>query len=80
MCGYFVTGFIEFGFKSMIGTVKLFSPNNFEKNEKVILNHVLKQNISMKGLNACDTEQLDNSLQFRLSRIKEIQVFSLQKS
>ena len=34
----------------------------------------------MKGLHAYDTEQLDNILQFRLSRIKEIEVFSLQKS
>ena len=34
----------------------------------------------MKGVNACDTELLDNSLQFRLSTIKEIEIFSLQKS
>ena len=41
MCGYFYIGFIDFMFagKSLINVTSLFSPYNFKKNDKVILNY-----------------------------------------
>ena len=38
MCGYFCTGFIDFMFanKTLIDFTILFSPYDFEKNDKVI--------------------------------------------
>ena len=86
MCWYFCTEFIDFVFngKSLPDITSLFIPQNFEKNEKVILNYFFKPNISMNEPNVCDTIQiclsLDHVLQFRLSRIKERQNFLLQKS
>ena len=39
MCGYFCTGSIDFGRKgkSLLDYTNLFSPNDFEKNDKIIL-------------------------------------------
>ena len=39
MCGYFCTGFINFMLKgkSLLEYTNLFSPNNYEKNDKIIL-------------------------------------------
>ena len=41
MCGYFCIGFIDFMLKgrSLLDYTKLFSPNNYEKNHKIILKH-----------------------------------------
>ena len=41
MCGYFCTGFIDFMFKGETLTeyTNLFSPNNFEKNDDLILSY-----------------------------------------
>ena len=41
MCGYFCTGFINFMFKgkTLIEYTNLFSPNNFEKNDDLILSY-----------------------------------------
>ena len=41
MCGYFCIGFIDFMFKGKTLTeyTNLFSPNNFEKNDDIILKH-----------------------------------------
>ena len=40
MCGYFCIGFIDFMLvgKTLIDFTSLFSPHNFEKNDKIILN------------------------------------------
>ena len=40
MCGYFCIGFINYMFegKSLIDFTNLFSPNNFKKNDDIILN------------------------------------------
>ena len=40
MCGYFCTGFIDFMFagRSVIDFTSLFSPYDFKKNDKIILN------------------------------------------
>ena len=41
MCGYFCIGFINFMFKgrSLTEYTNLFSPNNFRKNDKIILSY-----------------------------------------
>ena len=41
MCGYFCFGFIDFMFKgkSLVDYTNLFSPNKYEKNDKVILKY-----------------------------------------
>ena len=41
MCGYFCIGFIDFMFKGKTLTeyTNLFSPNNFEKNDDIILRY-----------------------------------------
>ena len=41
MCGYFCIGFIDFMLKgeSMLDYANLFSPNDYEKNDKIILKH-----------------------------------------
>ena len=43
MCGYFCIGFIDFTFKGKTVTkfTNLFSPNNFEKNDDVILKYFM---------------------------------------
>ena len=43
MCGYFCIGFINYMFKGKILTdfANLFSPNNFKKNDDIILNYYL---------------------------------------
>ena len=40
MCGYFCIGFIDFKFagKTLTEYTNLFSPNNFKKNDSIILN------------------------------------------
>ena len=41
MCGYFCTGFIncKFNGKSLTDYTNLFSPNDFNKNDDIILNY-----------------------------------------
>ena len=41
MCGYFCTGFIDFMLKvkSKTDFTNLFSPNNFKRNDNIILNY-----------------------------------------
>ena len=43
MCGYFCIGFIDFMFKGKILTeyTNLFSPNNLEKNDDIILKYFM---------------------------------------
>ena len=42
MCGYFCTGFIDFMLKgkSLLEYTHLFSPNEYEKNDKIILKYI----------------------------------------
>ena len=46
MCGLFCTGFIDFMLKckSLLDYTNLFSPNDYEKNNKIII--ALRNNIS----------------------------------
>ena len=48
MCGYFCTGFINFMFagRSLIDFTGLFSPYDFKKNDKIILNYFELANFS----------------------------------
>ena len=41
MCGYFCIGFIDFMLKgkSLLGYTNLFSPNEYEKNDKIIIKY-----------------------------------------
>ena len=41
MCGYFCIGFIDFMFKSksLLGYTNLFPPNEYKKNDKIILKY-----------------------------------------
>ena len=41
MCGYFYVGFIDFMFKgkTLIKYTNLFSPNNFKKNDDIVLSY-----------------------------------------
>ena len=40
-CGYFCIGFVDFMLKgkSLLGHKNLLSTNNYDKNDKIILNH-----------------------------------------
>ena len=45
MCGYFCVGFINYMFmgKSLTDYTNLLSPNNFKKNDNIILNYFLNK-------------------------------------
>ena len=45
MCGYFCIGFIHYMFKgkSLTDYTNLFSPNNFKKNDDIVLNYFLNK-------------------------------------
>ena len=45
MCGYFCIGFINFmlAVKTLIEYTNLFSPNNFKKNDDIMLNYFYEQ-------------------------------------
>ena len=44
MCGYFCIGFIDFilARKTLTKSMNLFSPNNFKKNDDIILNYFMR--------------------------------------
>ena len=48
MCGYFCTGFIDFMLKgkSLLEYTNLFSPNEYEKNDKIIIIKYFQQNLN----------------------------------
>ena len=41
MCGYFCIGFIDFMLAGKTEYTNLFSPNNFNKNDDIILNYFM---------------------------------------
>ena len=45
MCGYFCIGFFGYMFmsKSLIDCTNIFSPNNFKKNDDIVLNYFLNK-------------------------------------
>ena len=53
MCGYFCIGFIDFirKGKGLLDFVNLFSPNEYEKNDKKTKIFSITKNVEMKKLN-----------------------------
>ena len=53
MCGYFCIGFINFMFnaKSLTDYTNLFSPNDFSKNDDIILNYFGLEDVKMSNSN-----------------------------
>ena len=52
MCGYFCVGFNDFMLKvkSLLDYTNLFSPNDYEKNDKIIIKYVLLLKIILRYL------------------------------
>ena len=52
MCGYFCIGFINFMFKgrSLTDYTIIFSPNNFKKNDDIILNYFMSYTYVWNGM------------------------------
>lgn len=79
MCEYMES--IEFMCKrkSLTDFINLLLPHDLEKNDTIISDYFLKQNLSINELHLHGTKriglQLDKPLQFRLSRIEEIEDF-----
>ena len=91
MCGYFCIGLIDYMIKgkSVIDYTNLFSPNNFKKNDDIILNYFLK-NFKMVEIKSIERNSIEcnsigsiehnfidtlnlNNQQFRLNKISEIE-------
>ena len=70
MCGYFCIGFIDFilAGKTLIDYTNLFSPNNFNKNDQIIL-----------SMHEIDKTKLSEQMKFRLTEIKEIENFFINE-
>ena len=60
--------------KNVIDFAKLFSPNNFKKNDDIILNHFLNFKQNFIG-----TSNLSNQ-QFRLNKISEIEDYFVKET
>ena len=64
MCGYFCIGFIDFMLKgeSLLDYTNLFSPNDYEKNNKIILKYFqwLKRSANYIASFAVSIENLEN--------------------
>ena len=82
MCGYFCIGFINFMFngKSLTDYTNLFSPNNFKKNDDIILKYFGLQDVKMSNSNleACkanranEISELKDLTKYRLDEINKI--------
>ena len=89
MCGYFCIECVDCMFKgeNLTRFTSLFSPSNFENNDKVILNYFLNQNSTRmvdkkkkkKNRNVKVYPQLVNEMQFRLNKISKIKYYLLLK-
>ena len=88
MCCYFCIGFIDYMFKgkSLTDHTNLFSPNNFKKNDDIMLNYFLNKlykmveikSIERNSIESIDTPNLNNQ-QFRLNKISEIEEYFIAK-
>ena len=60
MCGYFCIWFVDFMFKGKTLTdfANLFSSNDFEKNDKTILDYFWKYNVSINEAHAYAIKQI----------------------
>ena len=74
MCGYFCIGFINFMFngKSLTDYTNLFSPNDFNKNDDIILKYLF---VRCKMSKANETSELKDLTKFRLDEINNIKEY-----
>ena len=86
MCGYFCIECVDCMFKgeNLTRFTSLFSPSNFENNDKVILNYFLNQNSTRmveknNNRNVNVYPQLVNGMKFRLNKISKIKWYFLLK-
>ena len=85
MCMYFCIGFIDFMLKGKTLTeyTTLFSPNDFKKNDAIILNYFMGQYFKMDHFNKTPniypklTANISNKQQFRLNKVNEIKDYFL---
>ena len=56
MCGYFCIGFIDFMLagKTLTEYTNLFSPNNFKKNDDIILNYFYEQYLKRNNIKSVE--------------------------
>ena len=81
MCGYFCIGFIDFMLARKTKFTNFFSPNNFQKNDDIILNYFITNVKKMAECNSIEHNfheahniypNLNDQQQFRLNNINEI--------
>ena len=75
MCGYFCIGFINFLLDGTTLTdfTNLFSPNNFKKNDDIILNHFMLKMVECNFIGTSNIyPNLNDQQQFRLNKINQI--------
>ena len=85
MCRYFCIGFIDFilAGKTLTEFTNPFSPNNFKKNDDIILKLFYKQYLKMDDFNKTPNiypnlaTNISNEQQFRLNKINEIKDYFL---
>ena len=85
MCGYFCIGFINFMFngKSLTDYTNLFSPNDFKKNDDLILKYFGLYDVKMsssnlevcKGNRANEISELKDLTKYRLDEINKIKEY-----
>ena len=82
MCGYFCIGFINFMFngKSLTDYTNLFSPNDFKKNDDIILKYFGLQDVKMSisNLEVCkanEISELKDLTKYRLDEINNIKEY-----
>ena len=79
MCGYFCIGFIDFMFngKSLKDYTDLFSPNDFKKNDDIIIEYFGLEDVKMSNSNlevckANEINELKDLTKYRLDEINNI--------
>ena len=75
MCGCFLIGFINFMFNgnSLTDYTNIFSPNDFKKNDYIILKYFSLYDVKMSNSNRVnEMSELNDSTEFRLDEINKI--------
>ena len=82
MCGYFCIGFIDFMFngKSLKDYTDLFSPNDFKKNDDIIIEYFGLEDVKMSNSNlevckANEINELKDLTKYRLDEINNIKEY-----
>ena len=79
MCGYFCIGFINFMFdgKSLTDYTNLFSPNDFNKKDDIILKYFGLQDVKMSKAN--EISELKDLTKYRLDEINKMEIIYILK-